>query len=240
MYHLKPERYAPSEYATQRIPLCGTSLIGDQYGALFWATHRTLIVSDLHLEKGSAQRGNGRLLPPYDTRETLLRLAESIDTFQPDAVICLGDSFHDSNGCNRISQSDLRALQILQQGRRWIWVNGNHDPIVSARVGGEVVPQVVLGGVKLRHEPDASVTSREIAGHLHPAAKLVIYGACLRRRCFVGNGRRLVMPAFGAYTGGLNVMDAAFAPLFGNDGVSVWMLGAEGLYPVAPRQLMVD
>lgn len=240
MQHLKPERYTSTDYATQVITICGTRFIACQSGALFWPGQKTLIVSDLHLEKGTARRNGGTLLPPYDTRDTLLRLADVIDNFQPGAVICLGDSFHDSEGCKRICSTDLQVLTILQEGRRWLWVTGNHDPEIDPRVGGEVVREVSIGGFSFRHEPRSAQTTREIAGHLHPAAKLNIFGASLRRRCFVGNGRRLVMPAFGSYTGGLNVLDPAFLPVFGNDGLSVWMLGAEGLYPVAARQLRAD
>ncbi|MEM7777168.1 MAG: ligase-associated DNA damage response endonuclease PdeM [Pseudomonadota bacterium] len=241
MHQLKPERYDPSAYASQTITLCGIGFVGDQSGALYWPAQRALIVSDLHFEKGSSGRGNGLLLPPYDTRETLLRLADAIDAYQPDCVICLGDSFHDSDGCARIGDEDLKVLRILQENRRWIWVTGNHDPNVDAYVvGGEVVHEIARGGFTLRHEPYPAPTTHEIAGHLHPAAKLNIHGASLRRRCFVSNGRRIVMPAFGAFTGGLNVLDVAFEPVFGCDGVSVWMLGDEGLYPVASRQLRGD
>ncbi len=240
MHQLKPERYGDDDYATQSLTLAGVPFVADQSGVLYWPAQRLLIVSDLHFEKGSARSGRGHFLPPYDTRETILRLADAIDRHAPETVVCLGDSFHDVGGCARICDEDLRALQILQEGRRWIWVTGNHDPEIDPRIGGEVVGELARAGFVLRHEPRAAATTREIAGHLHPAARLSIYGATLRRRCFVGNGRRLIMPAFGAYTGGLNVLDPAFGPVFGNDGLSVWMIGEEGLYPVAARQLRPD
>lgn len=240
MHQLKPERYSPNDYRAQTIALSGQTFVGDQCGTLYWPAQRALIVADLHFEKGSARCAQGALLPPYDTRETLLKLADAIDRYRPECVICLGDSFHDPGGCLRISEDNLQVLGLLQEGRRWIWVRGNHDPQVDPRVGGEVVETVVRGGFTLRHDPKEIPVTREIAGHLHPAARLSIHGARLRRRCFVSNGRRLVMPAFGAFTGGLNVLDAAFAPIFGNDGLHVWMLGEEGLYPVAARQLRCD
>jgi uncharacterized protein len=139
-----------------------------------------------------------------------------------------------------MSRDDLDVLRIMQDDRRWIWVTGNHDPEIPKRLGGEVADDIQLDGLTLRHAPSATRTTHEIAGHLHPAARLSVYGNSIRRPCFVGNGLRLVMPAFGAFTGGLNVLDDAFAPLFGTDGLSVWMLGEEGLYPVASRQLKGD
>ncbi|MEO0729463.1 MAG: ligase-associated DNA damage response endonuclease PdeM, partial [Pseudomonadota bacterium] len=179
------------------------------------------------------------LLPPYDTRETLMRLAAVIDRYQPDTVVSLGDSFHDAGGCERLQDADLAIIEVMQEACEWIWVTGNHDPEISARVGGTVTDDVVISGLTLRHEPRNARETHEIAGHLHPAAKLNAHGATLRRSCFISDGQRLIMPAFGAYTGGLNVMDGAFQRLFA-DGFSVWMRGAEGLYPVPTRQLVGD
>src|SRR5918999_798073 len=240
MLELKPERLSLQDFNTQPISICGKPFIADQSGALYWPGQRALIVADLHLEKGSAFAARGRMLPPYDTRETLVRLAEAIDRYEAETVIALGDSLHDAGAADRIAAEDLALLRIIQQDRRWIWVAGNHDPVIAGAFGGERTGELVLEGIALRHEPRAARITHEIAGHLHPAAKLSVHGTSIRRPCFVANGRRLVMPAFGAFTGGLNVLDEAFAPLFGNDGVSVWMLGQEGLYPVAARQLGGD
>jgi DNA ligase-associated metallophosphoesterase len=202
------------------------------------------VVADLHLEKGSARAERGALLPPYDTRETLARLARVIDRYDPARVIALGDSFQDVSAAERIGADDLETLARLQGRRDWIWIAGNHDPEIAERVGGRVCREVRLAGMTLRHHPAVGSVTHEIAGHLHPAAKLCMYGTSIRRPCFVGNGRRLVMPAFGAFTGGLNVLDDAFQPLFGPDptgaGMAVWMLGQEGLYPVATRLLSAD
>ena len=240
MLELKPERFGLQDFNTQPISLCGKSFIADQSGSLYWHAEKALIITDLHLEKGSSYARRGSMLPPYDTRQTLMRLAETIDRYEVDTVIALGDSLHDVGASNRICRDDLDILHIMQEDRRWIWVTGNHDPVLAAKFGGEVVDEMELEGVRLRHVPSHGRVTHEIAGHMHPAAKLSLYGSTLRRPCFVGNGLRLVLPAFGAFAGGLNVLDDAFVPLFGDDGLSVWMLGQEGLYPVASRQLRGD
>jgi DNA ligase-associated metallophosphoesterase len=234
---LSPERARMSDAEAQSLSICGKQLIADMSGALYWPGERMLIVADLHLEKASAHAARGTLLPPYDTRETLQRLAVAIDRYQPAIVVALGDSLHDRGAAERISSRDLAALQILQEDRRWIWVTGNHDPVIAATLGGEVVDALAVGGLRLVHLPTPGRTTHEIAGHLHPAARLSLYGHSLRRPCFIGNRLRLVLPAFGTFTGGLNVLDTAFLPLFGNDGFGVWMLGQEGVYPVATRHL---
>jgi DNA ligase-associated metallophosphoesterase len=240
MLELKPERLNLQDFNAQPISICGKAFVADQSGALYWPGERALIVADLHLEKGSAFALRGRMLPPYDTRQTLIRLAEVIDRYEAETVIALGDSLHDPGAADRIAADDLALLRIIQEHRRWVWVTGNHDPVIADALGGERVAELVLKGIALRHEPRPARVTHEIAGHLHPAAKLSVYGTSIRRPCFVANGLRLVMPAFGAFAGGLNVLDDAFAPLFGADGVSVWLLGQEGLYPVAPRQLRGD
>jgi uncharacterized protein len=240
MLELRPQRLDLRDGNAQAIIVCGKAFTADMSGALYWPGEKSLIVADLHLEKGSAHAARGQMLPPYDTRETLLKLAEAIDRYEPARVIALGDSLHDVGAANRISDDDLRVLKMLQEERKWLWVTGNHDPAIAARLGGEVVDQIELEGLTLRHAPRNGRITHEIAGHLHPAAKLSMYGHTIRRPCFIGNARRLVIPAFGAFTGGLNVLDEAFDPLFGRDGFAVWMLGQEGLYPVATRLLRGD
>lgn len=240
MLELKSDRASLADVEAQPISVCGKIFMPDTSGALYWRAEDVLIVADLHLEKGSAAASRGQMLPPYDTRDTLMRLAELIDRFDPRAVVALGDSLHDAGAAERMAEQDVAILRILQEDRRWIWVRGNHDPEVASLLGGEVVDEINLAGITLRHEPRAGLFTHEIAGHLHPAARLWMYGHTLRRPCFLGNGRRLILPAFGAYTGGLNVLDAAFEPLFGNGGMSVWMLGQEGVYPVATRRLRGD
>jgi hypothetical protein len=240
MLGLKPERFALDDFITRPISICGRTFLADQSGALYWPAEKTLIVADLHFEKGSAYASRGIMLPPYDTRQTLLRLAQVIERLDAETVVALGDSFHDDDAADRISKDDLQILKIIQEDRRWIWVTGNHDPVVPEIFGGERVDELVLGGIALRHVPRLGRITHEIAGHMHPAARISIYGTSLRRPCFVGNGLRLILPAFGAYTGGLNVLDDAFLPYFDDDGLSVWMLGEEGLYPIATRLLRRD
>ncbi len=240
MLQLKPERFDLRDFGSQPVEVCGKVFVADQSGALYWPSENALIVADLHLEKGSSGAANGRLLPPYDTRATLLKLAEAIDRYEAATVIALGDSLHDTGAADRMAREDLDILRLVQDERDWIWITGNHDPKVDEVLGGRVLPQLRLAGLTFRHEPTAGRMTHEIAGHLHPAAKLSLHGHTLRRPAFIGNGLRLLLPAFGTFTGGLNVLDPAFLPLFGHDGFSIWMLGHEGLYPVATRNLFPD
>jgi DNA ligase-associated metallophosphoesterase len=237
MLELKPERFDLRDFETQVITICGKTFLGDLSGALYWPAEKALIVADLHLEKGSHYAQRGQMLPPYDTRETLQKLAAAIDRTQAETVISLGDGLHDPGAAQRMAREDLDVLRMMQDDREWIWVTGNHDPEIDAVLGGTVLPEITVEGLTLRHEPQQGRVTHEIAGHLHPAAKLSLHGHTLRRPCFIGNGLRLLLPAFGAYTGGLNVLDDAFLPLFGMDGFAVWLLGSEGLYPVATRHL---
>lgn len=240
MLELKPERLDVGEFSQQPVSVSGLSFVADVSGALYWPAEDVLIVADLHLEKGSAYAARGVLLPPYDTAATLERLAATLDAYPAATVLCLGDSFHDGAAHERISAHDRETLAMLQEDREWVWLNGNHDPVISPCLGGTVVGEVTLSGITFRHTPTPGPVTHEIAGHLHPAARLSFHGHVIRRPCFVGNGKRLVMPAFGTYAGGLNVLDEAFQPLFGHDGLSVLVLGQEGLYPIAPRLLRED
>jgi uncharacterized protein len=203
-------------------------------GALWWPAEGMLIVSDLHLEKGSAFAGRGVLLPPYDTAATLARLTKVCDLFRPRTVLALGDSFHDNGGSARLHGNDKDSLSKLMAGRGWIWLLGNHDPAPPSGLGGECVTKLELNGLTFRHEPQAGAAPGEVAGHLHPAACVRRRGRSVRRRCFVTSGARLVMPAFGAYAGGLDVTDPAFGPLF-PESSTCWLLGRERVYPVTMR-----
>jgi uncharacterized protein len=240
MSSLRPDRLGLNDAREQPMSICGKTFLAHMSGALYWPSERALIVSDLHLEKGSHFASRGQMLPPYDTRETLRKLADAIDYFNPNTVIALGDSLHDANAADRIDEVDLQTLHIMQEDREWIWITGNHDPEIAKVLGGHTLPSLTVEGITLRHEPRAGAVTHEIAGHFHPAGRLVMHGTALRRPCFVGNGLRLVLPAFGAYTGGLNILNEAFEPLFGNDGMAVWMLGQDGIYPVATRLLRDD
>jgi DNA ligase-associated metallophosphoesterase len=214
------------------IVIADTTLIADPAGALYWTEEQALVVADLHLEKGSSLAARGVLLPPYDTAATLARLVRLIDRYRPRRVIALGDSFHDGDGPARIPSDDRAALHGLQRGRDWLWIAGNHDPDRPDGVGGDFAAVAALGPLVFRHAPSPGDATGEIAGHLHPTARVAVRGRCIGRRCFAADHRRLVMPAFGAYAGGLNVRDRAFAGLF--DGTFVaHLLGERRTYAFA-------
>jgi len=189
-----------------------------------------LVVADLHLEKGSSFARRGQLLPPYDTAETLARLARLIARYAPRTVIALGDNFHDGDGPARLCDIDRASLTALQRGRGWVWIAGNHDPEPAQNIGGTFAAILRLGTLTFRHEPSRNAPEGEIAGHLHPVARIAQRGRAVSRRCFATDGRALVMPAFGAFTGGLNIRDRAFAAVFGARAFTAHMLGDGKLY----------
>ncbi|MCP1836641.1 DNA ligase-associated metallophosphoesterase [Bradyrhizobium sp. USDA 4532] len=206
-----------------RVTVADVRFVADFSGALFWEAQRLLVVSDLHLEKGSSFASRGVLLPPYDTVATLSRLAAVIARHDPRQVIALGDSFHDRDAHERLSNPDREALAALQLRRNWIWISGNHDPALPSDLGGVVATEVAIGPIVFRHEPTGA--AGEIAGHLHPKARVPTRGRSIERRCFACDGERAVMPAFGAYTGGLSIRDAAFTRIFGSPGFMAHVLG---------------
>jgi len=208
-------------------------------GALWLEAARTLVVADLHLEKGSAYASRGQLLPPYDTRETLRRLEAEVAALVPEAVILLGDTFHDRKSEDRLAADDAARLRGLALGRRLIWVIGNHDTDGPQRLPGEAVDELMVSGLTFRHEPQAGPQAGEVAGHLHPAARVIAPRGTVRRRCFVTDGERVIVPAFGAYAGGLNVRDAAFAGLFVRPPLA-GALGPSRVRAVGWRQLAGD
>jgi len=212
--------------------------VTDPSGALYLPGERLLVVADLHFEKGSAFAERGIMLPPYDTRATLNRLATVIARYAPRTVLALGDSLHDSGADSRLGTGDRSTLLALQEGRDWIWVTGNHDPTIPATLGGAVVDTLVHCGVVFRHEP-AGGTVAEIAGHLHPVAKVRLRGRSVRRRCFAVGATRCIVPAFGAYAGGLNVRDRVFRTLFA-DGFVAHVLGTERVFTIGRDMLLPD
>ncbi|ADZ71657.1 Metallophosphoesterase [Polymorphum gilvum SL003B-26A1] len=209
-------------------------------GVLWWPEESTLVVADLHLEKGSSYARRGVMLPPYDTAATLERLATVIDAFDPARVVALGDSFHDADGSDRLPATYRAFLTTMQLNREWIWVTGNHDPVAPVRLCGETVREIAIGPLTFRHEPSEAAGAGEICGHLHPAARVRRYGRSIRRPCFVTDGNRLILPAFGALTGGLNVMDGAFARVFAPKRFSAFLLGNDRLYPFTAARLIGD
>jgi DNA ligase-associated metallophosphoesterase len=225
------ENVALSADTTSTFEIADVTLIADLSGALYWEDQNLLVVSDLHLEKGSSFAARGVLLPPYDTAATLSRLAAVIARHDPRMVIALGDSFHDRHAHERLSADDRDAITALQARRDWIWISGNHDPALPPDLGGMVATEVAIGKIAFRHEPTGAFG--EIAGHLHPKARVPTRGRTMERRCFATDGDRAVMPAFGAYTGGLSIRDAAFAKIFGTPGFTAHVLGDIRLHTIA-------
>ena len=197
------------------LAVAGVAMLADLSGALIWEEQRLLVVSDLHLEKGSSFASRGVLLPPYDTVATLSRLGAVIARHDPRMVIALGDSFHDREAHERLTRSNRDTLAALQARRDWIWISGNHDPALPSDLGGMVATEVAIGPIHFRHEPTGAFG--EIAGHLHPKARIATRGRAMERRCLATDGERAVMPAFGAYVGGLSIRDAAFGKIFSLD-----------------------
>lgn len=222
------------------LTLAGESLTLDLCGGIWLAEHRTLVVSDLHLEKGSAFAAtSGQFLPPYDTAETLACLHEGIARLDPACVVALGDSFHDARGPERMAPGDRAMIAALQEGRDWVWIAGNHDAAVNEGVGGRYAETLRIGGLTFRHEPLAGAAEGEVAGHLHPCGKVSMRGRAVRRRCFVTDGRRLVMPAFGAYAGGLNVREPAIEALFPK-GFTAHLIGDGRIFAIGRQMLSRD
>jgi DNA ligase-associated metallophosphoesterase len=245
-----PQGGGEQRAARAEITLAGVTLVADPAGAIYWPDEQLLTVADLHLEKGSAFAARGVLLPPYDTAASLARLARLIEHYAPRLVIALGDSFHDGGGPARMNETSRVALKALQRGRDWLWIAGNHDPDPADNVGGRFAEVLALGALTFRHEPSPRRASPhqasphsgdgEIAGHLHPLARVVRRGRAVSRRCFAADGRRLVMPAFGAFAGGLNVRDRAFVSVFGALSFTAHMLGAGRLYAVPAARCLAD
>ena len=206
-------------------------MVADPSGALILPDCSTLVVADLHFEKGSAFAARGQLVPPYDTAATLARLMHVIASHAPRVVIALGDSFHDERAGERFSAADRGRLGALMSGREWIWIRGNHDPEIPDGLG-DTCAELSHGGLTFRHEPQRGAAPGEVAGHLHPAARVVSASGSVRARCFVADGRRCILPAFGAYTGGLNFRSPAFAGLFGVTDITAYVIGSDRVYVI--------
>jgi uncharacterized protein len=237
------------------ITVAGVPLVADLAGALYWPDEGALIVSDLHLEKGSAFAVRGILMPPYDTAATLEALGSVIARYAVRMVIALGDNFHDGGGPARLAATDRAQLHELQRGRDWVWIAGNHDPDPGEGIGGVFARALALGPLSFRHEPteggragsrgesfgeSCGETFGEISGHLHPAARIHQRGRTQTRKCFATDGERLVMPAFGAFTGGLNIRNAAFLKVFGALGFTAHLIGQRRLYSFAAARCLAD
>jgi DNA ligase-associated metallophosphoesterase len=212
------------------IVLAGHRLLPLASGALYWPALRAILVADLHLEKGSSYARRDTYLPPYDSRATLAKLSRTIQKVRVETVVCLGDSFHDAGGPRRLPEAEARALVALARDRDWVWVTGNHDAALAGCPVGRVVPAWRVHGVVLRHEADARAgVDAEISGHLHPKASISLAGRRHTGKCFVTDRRRLILPAFGAYAGGLDVTDPAICRLLASR-FDVYFIGARTVH----------
>jgi uncharacterized protein len=208
----------------------GAEFVVADEAALYWPKHGALLVADLHLEKASSYAAGGQMLPPYDSRATLEELAGLVVRFDARAVWCLGDNFHDDGGEARLESQAAHLLRRLTRELDWRWVVGNHDPGLAANWGGRVFDEIAVDGIMLRHEAESADRQPEISGHFHPKLRQQLRGRMVSRRCFVRGGSKLILPAFGALTGGLDADDVAIAKACGGQRL-------EALVPAAGRVL---
>jgi DNA ligase-associated metallophosphoesterase len=233
-----------SQTATQSVSLriAGVPVALDPSGAVWFPESRDLVVADLHFEKGSAYAERGRaLLPPYDTAETLRRLEALVRRLKPDRLLCLGDTLHDVAGEARMDDGDRRRLGALVGAQDWVWIAGNHDPAPPSGLGGTASESARIGDVVLRHDVDdaAAIPAGELIGHYHPKAVVRTRARRVTARCFATDGRRLILPAFGAYAGGLNVRDPAIEGLLAAD-YRAYLVRPSGVFAFRREQLAPD
>jgi uncharacterized protein len=225
---------APLSSAPSRVnascTLAGNEAILDISGALYLPQDRLLVVADLHLEKGTSGRKRGIFLPPYDSVLTLKLLGATVARYEPLSLILLGDSFHDADAPLRLEGSSLDALKTLAQTTELIWVTGNHDPDIPKSIANTCVTELSCAGLHFTHIPQANVEAPQVSGHLHPVVTVTGRGRTIRRRCFASDGVRMILPAFGAYTGGLNIRDKAFDGMFKSGGLMTHVIGEQGVY----------
>ena len=207
----------------------GETFVPSGDGALLWPTREALLVADLHLEKASWFGRLGQLLPPYDSHATLAAVAAELERTGARRLYCLGDSFHDRFGCDRLPDQARALLTSMTGSVDWTWIVGNHDPGFADHCGGTIVEEVELGGIVLRHEAVREERRPEISGHFHPKVRLNLKGRRVSRRCFVASETKIIMPAFGALTGGLDANHPEIARQFGTQ--------AQALVPLADRLL---
>jgi uncharacterized protein len=213
------------------VPLsfAGETFFATAAGALYWPRRQALLVADLHLEKASWFARLGQFLPPYDSHATLSALAGEIERTGAVHLYCLGDSFHDRFGCDRLPAAARALLSELTARLDWVWIVGNHDPGFADHCGGRLEQEVELGAVVLRHEAVRDDPRAEISGHFHPKLRLHLKGRNVSRRCFVASATKLIMPAFGALTGGLDAHHPEILRSVGGD--------AAALVPISDRLL---
>lgn len=212
-----------------RFLFCGEEWLLLPQGGLFWPRRRALLVADLHLEKASWFARLGQMLPPYDTAATLADLTALVASTRPEEIWCLGDSFHDRHGCDRLPPDQRANLTALTAAVRWTWITGNHDPVLADHCGGDVVEEALVDGIILRHQADPADPRPELSGHFHPKLRVRTRGRQVSRRCFVASPTKLILPAFGSLTGGLDVTHPEIVRAIGT--------GGQALVPVADRLL---
>lgn len=216
--------------------LNGAELLPDPSGVLVWPGRATLVVADLHFEKGSGFARRGVMLPPFDTSATLDRLERVVARVRPDRIIVLGDSFHDTAAAERLGASDSARIRALTTGVAWHWITGNHDPAPPLDWGGVAQAELVDGPLTFRHEARPDAPAGEVSGHYHPSARLRLKGRSVGGRCFVTDGRRLVLPAFGAFTGGLDVTRPDLRRLFAET-FDVFLMASDRIWRVPATKL---
>ena len=212
-----------------RFSFCHVELVALPQGGLFWPGRNALIVADLHLEKASWFARLGQMLPPYDSIATLSDLTALATATGAREIWCLGDSFHDRDGCDRLPARAQDMLRVLTRTTRWTWIIGNHDAGFADHCGGEIVEEAEVDGLILRHEAAPQDPRPELSGHFHPKLRMTLRGRHVSRRCFVASGTKLILPAFGALTGGLDAGHPAIARAIGGE--------AQALVPLADRLL---
>ncbi|MEA3032549.1 MAG: uncharacterized protein QOH86_565 [Sphingomonadales bacterium] len=212
-----------------RFSFAGHPLMALPEGALFWPSRRALLIADLHLEKASWFARLGQMLPPYDSVATLTDLTALVESTGAEEIWCLGDSFHDRFGCERLPERARAMLTALTGATRWTWITGNHDSGLLDHCGGRIAEEAEVDGLLLRHEADPAEPRPELSGHFHPKLRVSHRGRRVSRRCFVATQRKLILPAFGSLTGGLDAAHPEIARAVGPR--------AEALVPVADRLL---
>ncbi|HEX8215017.1 MAG TPA: ligase-associated DNA damage response endonuclease PdeM [Allosphingosinicella sp.] len=212
-----------------RFSFSGHELMALPQGALFWPSRRALLVADLHLEKASWFARLGQMLPPYDSIATLSDLTALAESTGAQEIWCLGDSFHDRHGCDRLPERARAMLTGLTARMRWVWITGNHDPGLADHCGGRIVEEAEVDGLVLRHEADPAEARPELSGHFHPKLRITQRGRQVSRRCFVASETKIILPAFGSLTGGLDAAHPEIVRAVGRR--------AQALVPVADRLL---
>ncbi len=215
---------------TASCTLAGMEAVLDMSGALYLTEGRILVVADMHLEKGTSGARRGIFLPPYDSQITLNLLSRTVTTYAPERVIFLGDSFHDAHAPLRLDTGCLDTLTTISKSCELVWVTGNHDPEIPQSIAAMCISELSFSGLHFTHIPELSTHTPQVSGHLHPVVTVTGRGRSMRRRCFATDGSRMILPAFGAYTGGLNVKDKAFDGLFKRSALTTHVIGEQGIY----------